>query len=318
MAINLGTGNNFREVECCLPVMAADYIEPDLCLTKDGVFVAMHDLLLDETTNIADFPQFSSRYTTKVVDGANMTGFFVSDFELEELKLLRLKQRITTRSSIFDGFFSIPSFSEITNLVQQQYLATEKLIGIYPELKHPTYHKEVGFAMEDMFLTALESAGYAVTGASVYNNLTEVVPVVVQCFESQSLQYLHTKTTLPLMLLVKYSVNEMNYISEAVLKATSLYASAIGPEKKFFDPIDLTRAQELVTNSHALGLAVHPWTFRADQDILPPFGDNFTAEQLYFYNCLGVDALFTEFPDQTREVVDSLRFRAEKSGCPVL
>jgi glycerophosphoryl diester phosphodiesterase len=93
--------------------LLTDYIEPDLCLSKDGVFVAMHDLLLDDTTNVASYPEFADRRTTKVVEGSAMTGFFVDDFSYAELQKLRLKQRLEGRSTLFDGLFTIPSLSEI-------------------------------------------------------------------------------------------------------------------------------------------------------------------------------------------------------------
>jgi glycerophosphoryl diester phosphodiesterase len=85
-----------------------DYVEPDLCLSKDGVFVAMHDLLLDETTNVASLPQYVDRYTTKTVNGVNMTGYFVSDFLFSELQTLRLLQRIGGRSTFFNDLLLIP------------------------------------------------------------------------------------------------------------------------------------------------------------------------------------------------------------------
>jgi glycerophosphoryl diester phosphodiesterase len=284
--------------------LGTDYVEPDLCLTKDGVFVAIHDLLLDDVTNVASFLEFTDRKTTKLVDGVNTTGYFVSDFTLSEIKSLRLKQRVATRSTIFNGLFIMPTFTEIMSMMQLQYETTGRMVGIYPELKHPAYHHDLGFAMEDMLLEALTTGGYAINGEDVHNNLTSVVPVIIQCFEAPSLIYLHTKTSLPLMLLIKYTVNQMNYISEEVLEATAKYATAIGPEKKFFDPVNIKRSKELIASMRNLGLAIHPWTFRADSDIIPPFDPNFAEEERYYYGCLGVDAVFTEFPDQTRETVD--------------
>jgi glycerophosphoryl diester phosphodiesterase len=89
--------------------LQTDYIEPDLCLSMDGVFVAMHDLLLDDTTNVASFPQFADRYTTKTVDGQNMTGYFISDFLYSELQELSLIQRIQGRSTLFNDLLKIPT-----------------------------------------------------------------------------------------------------------------------------------------------------------------------------------------------------------------
>ena len=129
-----------------------DYIEPDLCLSQDGVFVALHDLLLDDTTDIASYPQYSNRKRTQEVDGETLTGYFVSDFAISELKQLRLNQRLPQRTQIYNGLFQIPTLDEIINLVQLQYNKTGILYGIFPELKHPSYFKSLGFNMDDMLL----------------------------------------------------------------------------------------------------------------------------------------------------------------------
>ena len=106
-----------------------DYIEPDLCLSQDGVFVAMHDLLLDQTTNVASLPQFDDKKTTKVVDGKTMTGYFVSDFTLDELMVLRLNQRISGRSTLYNGLLQIPTLAQIIDLVYSNYNYTNTTIG---------------------------------------------------------------------------------------------------------------------------------------------------------------------------------------------
>lgn len=109
--------------------LLTNYIEPDLCLTKDGIFIAMHDLLLDDTTNVADVSIYKNRISTKVIDGKNLTGYYVSDFLYSELQILRLKQRLNGRSILYDGLFQIPSLEMIIQLVQKYYYQTKKLTG---------------------------------------------------------------------------------------------------------------------------------------------------------------------------------------------
>lgn len=136
----------------------ADYIEPDLCLTKDNVFMVMHDLLLDHTTDIINFPEFLDRVTTRFVDGLNVTGYFIDDFTQLELERLTLRQRINGRSLNFDGIYKIPFFSEVMNLAQKHYNMTGRTVGVYAEIKHPSYYSSRHGAhfMEDLLLAALE------------------------------------------------------------------------------------------------------------------------------------------------------------------
>ena len=131
----------------------ADYVEPDLVMTKDGVLVARHENEIGGTTDVAEHPEFASRRATKVIDGTSITGWFTEDFTLAELKTLRARERIPdTRpgNTRFDGQFEIPTFEEILSLVhgveEQRDTHARQLgkpaprhIGVYPETKHPTY-----------------------------------------------------------------------------------------------------------------------------------------------------------------------------------
>ena len=108
----------------------SDYIEPDLCLSEDGIFVAMHDIMLDDTTNVADSPQLADRKATKMVDGVPTTGFFVSDFMFSELWELRVKQRLSTiRTQIYDNIFTIPTLDEIMSLAPSSFASTNREIN---------------------------------------------------------------------------------------------------------------------------------------------------------------------------------------------
>jgi glycerophosphoryl diester phosphodiesterase len=269
-----------------------------------SVFVAMHDLLLDDTTNVATLPQYADRKTTKIVDGVNTTGYFISDFSYTELQDLRLIQRLPQRTTLFNNVFTIPSFDQIMSLAQTSYTKTGRTVGIYPELKHPSFFKELGFAMEDMLLTALKQGGYLVDGPDVPNDLQMVLPVVIQCFEANSLQYLRTKTSIPLILLLD-TIAPSNW-TESTFQAIAQYAHGFGPDKTFLGSVSYYHAKEQMTIVRSSGLKIHPWTFRADQGIELKFQNDFNLEQSYFYCCLGMDAIFSEFPDRTRETLDML------------
>lgn len=285
------------------------------------VFIAMHDLLLDDTTNVASLPQFEDRKTTKMVDGVPTTGYFVSDFLYSEIQELRLKQRLNFRTNLYDNYFTIPSFDQIMALAQSNYANTQRVVGIYPELKHPSFHKSLGFPMEEMLLESLQKGGYETSGSGVPNNLTSVVPVVIQCFEPPSLQYLKSKTSIPLIQLVEAAFPW----SKADVSKIAAYADGVGPEKSDFSHLSFEEGKQLVSSIHAAGLRLHPWTFRADTDIDPKFKGSFSDQTLYFYCCLGMDATFSEFPDRSREALDLISNytswnglkRSSAAACPI-
>lgn len=156
--------------------------------------------------------------------------------------------------------------------------------------------------MTDMLVDALTAGGYAVSGPDCPHDLSRVCPMVIQCFEPEALQVLHNKTDLPLVLLT-------GVYNEAILEQAAGYAQGVGPEKTLLVPPVpageslYTNSQALVAQAHNLGLALHPWTFRVDSSIDPAFNGDFDAEQEFFYCCLGIDGLFTEFPDRSAATV---------------
>jgi len=266
-------------------------------------------VLLDQTTDVAEHPEFTDRYTWKMVDGVNTTGYFVSDFLFSELQTLRLNQRLANRTILFNGYFTIPKFDDIMSLAQSTYTTTGRMIGIYPELKHPSFFNSLGFKMEDMFLESLVAGGYAVNGENAYADMNVVVPVVVQCFDPLSLKYLRTKSSLPLIQLVYPPTKPedvLKFLTGKDLTDFATYANGVGPHKLYFDPALLKQVEAFITQAHSMNLLLHPWTMRADSEILPVFNGNFEEEERYFYQCLRVDAAFSEFPDRTRETVDSV------------
>ncbi|WP_453933759.1 glycerophosphodiester phosphodiesterase [Acidovorax temperans] len=232
--------------------MGADFIEPDLVATKDGVLVARHEPNITGTTDVATRPEFASRKTTKNVDGVNEEGWFVSDFTLAELKTLRAVQPLSDRDQSFNGKFQIPTFEEVLDLAKAEGTKAGRTVGVYPETKHPTYHAKLGLPLEDRLLAVLAKYGYT----------TKASPVIVQSFEVSNLKYLRTKTQIRLVQLV--DANDVNadgsmdltapydkpydfavagdsrtfasLLTPAGLKEVKTYADGIGPWKPYLIP----------------------------------------------------------------------------------
>ena len=232
--------------------MGADFIEPDLVATKDGVLVARNEPNITGTTDVATRPEFASRKTTKNVDGVNEEGWFVSDFTLAELKTLRAVQPLSDRDQSFNGKFQIPTFEEVLDLAKAEATKAGRTVGVYPETKHPTYHAKLGLPLEDRLLAVLAKYGYT----------TKASPVIVQSFEVSNLKYLRTKTQVRLVQLV--DANDVNadgsmdltapydkpydfavagdsrtfasLLTPAGLKEVKTYADGIGPWKPYLIP----------------------------------------------------------------------------------
>ncbi len=172
--------------------LGADYVEPDLVATRDGVLIARHEPNLIATTDVAQRPEFASRRRTAVIDGVTEEGFFASDFTLAEIRTLRAIQPFSERDQSFNGRFRIPTFAEILDLVRRKSAEQGRAIGVYPETKHPTYHRDLGLPLEDRMLDELTRAGMNHRGA----------PVFIQSFEVSNLRYLRTRTRVKLVQLI--------------------------------------------------------------------------------------------------------------------
>ncbi len=170
----------------------ADFIEPDLVATKDGVLIARHEPMLGGTTNVGEKPEFASRKTTRKVDGVDTTDWFASDFTLAEIKTLRAKQSMSERDQSKNGQFAVPTLQEVIDLAKAESARTGRTIGIYPETKHPTFHSALGLTLEDRLLDVLKAAGWT----------EKTSPVIVQSFETANLRYLRTKTQVRLVQLI--------------------------------------------------------------------------------------------------------------------
>lgn len=260
----------------------ADFIEPDLVATRDGVLLARHENNIAETTDVADHPQFASRRVTKSIDGQQVTGWFTEDFTLAELKTLRARERLPRlrpQNTRYDGRLEIATFTEILDLARRHR------VGVYPETKHPSYFASIGLSLEEPLLATLRGFPF---------------PVFIQSFESENLRKLNEMTEHPLVQL-------LNLQSSFDLREVAIYAKAIGPHKDLVIPRDasrrLTTATSLVRDAHAAGLLVHPWTFRSEDEFLPADCAGNPAEEYKRFIATGIDGLFTDYPDTARSSV---------------
>ena len=170
--------------------LGADYVEPDLVATKDGHLIARHEPIITDTTDVR--AKFPGRETTKTVDGVRTTGFFASDFTLREIKQLRALQTFPERPQRFNGKFEIPTLQEVIDLVKRESRKRGRTIGIYPETKHPTFHKDQGLALEPRLVKILKHAGWD----------SRRDPVFIQSFEQSNLKRLNRMIGVRLVQLV--------------------------------------------------------------------------------------------------------------------
>jgi glycerophosphoryl diester phosphodiesterase len=330
--------------------LGADFIEPDLVSTKDGHLIARHEPNIRTTTDVAQHPEFADRHRTAVVDGFEEEGWFASDFTLAEIRTLRAVQPLSERPQQFNGRFRIPTLEEVIALAKRYSKRHGRTIGIYPETKHPTYHKRLGLALERPLVKALDRAGLNRRRAAVF----------IQSFEQSNLRRLDRITPVRLVQLIDANgVNpdgSLNYAApfdrpfdwtasgrpellartygflttDAGLDEVASYADGIGPWKPYVistaavdrngdgrvDEAErrVLPATDLVARAHARGLVVHPYTFRNEQSRLAfDYGGNPVNEYLRFYEA-GVDGLFSDFADTAfaaREL-----FRLQTGGSP--
>jgi glycerophosphoryl diester phosphodiesterase len=302
----------------------ADYIEPDLVMTKDGVLVSRHENEISGTTDVANHPEFASRRSTKTIDGERIEGWFTEDFTLAELKTLYARERLPQlRSTAFDGQFRIATLDEIVTFLVQQAGRAGRGIGLVPEIKHGTYFKGIGLPMEDLLVKTLQANPY-----------TRVAPVTIQSFEVGNLRYLRAKlgrdSNIRLLQLLgdpkqqpgdvlaaKGSQRYVDMITPAGLDQIAGYADGIGPSLRMVIPLDaagrLGTPTTLVRDAHAVGLLVVPYTFRPENPFLAaefrkgeatarnPEG---SVAEMRAYLATGIDAFFTDDPALGRKAVD--------------
>jgi glycerophosphoryl diester phosphodiesterase len=317
--------------------LGADYIEPDLVATKDGHLIARHEPNITSTTNVASLPQFAHRKRSMVVDGVTEQGWFASDFTLAEIKQLRAIQSAGERDQAFNGRYAIPTLDEVIELAKRKGAEERRTIGVYPETKHPTYHQQLGLALEDRLLHVLQRQGWNQRNA----------PVFIQSFEQANLKYLRQRTSVRLVQLIDADDVAIDgaityaapfdrpydwavagragtfgdLVTPAGLAEVRTYADGIGPWKPYLissvcvtvvagkcadvngdglvNEADrkLLPPSAVVANAHAQGLLVHPFTFRNEQRRLASNYKGVPLNEYLAFYELGVDGLFSDFPD---------------------
>jgi glycerophosphoryl diester phosphodiesterase len=308
-------------------VDGADYIEPDLVMTRDGVLVARHENEIGGTTDVASHPRFAGRKTTRTIDGRAVSGWFTEDFTLVELKTLRARERLPQlRSTEYDGEFQIMTLEEIIEFAAAESMLAGRPIGVIPEIKHGSYFQGIGLPMEDRLLATLAAHAY-----------TRAAPVEIQSFEIANLKYLrqklgeHHPNIRLLQLLdvpsaqpydVTAAAGDLDYarmMTPDGLREVARYADAIGPDIGAIRPYahdgKLGLPTRLVPDAHAVGLEVHPYTFRPENQFLAKEfwqgSDPRTPNQAGLVNQIGayldagIDALFTDDPASGRKAVDA-------------
>jgi glycerophosphoryl diester phosphodiesterase len=316
--------------------LGADYVEPDLVATKDGHLIARHEPIITDTTDVRSHPEFADRETTMMVDGFPVTGFFASDFTLEEIKTLRAVQTFPERPQRFNGRFKIPTLQEVIDLVKRESRKRDRRIGIYPETKHPTYHEDLGLPLEPRLVKILKHAGWD----------SRRDPVFIQSFEQSNLKRLDRMIGVRLVQLVDandvLADGSLEYVApfdrpydwtvsgdpelenrtfgffatDEGLEEISEYADGIGPWKRYIvstlgtgpeSSRTLAPPTDLIERAHEHGLQIHTWTFRNEQSrLVSDYGGNPINEYLQFYE-LGIDGVFSDFPDTAVTARELLR-----------
>lgn len=291
----------------------ADFIEPDVVATRDGVLVVRHENEISETTDVAAHRELAKRRTTKTIDGREVSGWFTEDLTLEELRTLRATERLLFRSHSRDGLYRVPTLQEVVDLARSESGRVRRPIGVYPEIKHPSYFASIGLPLEPRLLELLEASGCG--GADV--------PVFLQSFETGNLRGLRGRTSLPLVQLLGEPEEQpwdlaargdprsaRDLVTPAGLREIAAYADAVGCHKRLLVPAGadgrLLRPTTLVDDAHAAGLEVHVWTFRSEPVFLAPDYGGDPGRELEQFLALGVDGLFCDFPDVAVRVRDRL------------
>ncbi len=306
----------------------ADYIEPDLVMTKDGVMVCRHESNIAETTDVAQRPEFASRKRTIIIDGKTATGWFTTDFTLAELKTLRARERLSKlrmHNTRYDGHFAIPTFEEVIDFVAAEAAACGRDLGLIPEIKHSTHFHILGFDPEALFLRTIAA-----------NDYTRTAPLELQSFETGNLQrighelrainpqarimlLMGERTDVPPDLAAKGQKTTFgDLMAPAGLREVRHYADVIGPSLTDLIPRDAQGSwlepSSLVDDAHAAGLLVHAYTCRPENYFLPRQLRNVDGDgarnvagsisEIRRYLDMGLDGFFTDDPAIGRMAVN--------------
>jgi glycerophosphoryl diester phosphodiesterase len=280
----------------------ADFIEPDLVSTKDGVLICRHDLDLGTTTDVEK--KFPDRRRVITVGEKKYDGWFAFDFTLAEIKTLRAREPQELRAHAYDGLYEVPTFEEYLDLIERKSKELGRPIGIIPEIKASTYHRAQGVPIEDRLLKILSERGYP----------ADDKPCIIQSFEIANLKQLAGKTKAPLLQLIGAPNERPLDVAAAgddltygeMMKPTGLaeiakYAWGVGPPKDAILPRDkqnrLTAENTWIRDAHAAGLKVIPFTFRPEPQTLAEDYHGDPAAELKRWIEMGVDGIFVDAPD---------------------
>lgn len=296
--------------------MGADFIEPDLVSTKDHVLIVRHENDITGTTNVSEVPAFAGRKATKKIDGRPVTGWFTEDFTLAEIKTLRAKERLPElrqENTIYDGLYQIPTFDEVLQLRSRLSKELHRTIGVYPETKHPTYFRSVGLELETPLVRALARAGLTKATSPVFVQSFEITNLIALRLEYKvkvKLVFLTGATGAPYDLVSKGDPRTYaDLTTPARLAQLAKVINGIGPDKAQIIPRDaagnLGTPTSLVRDAHAVGLLVHPYTFRAENAFLPvdyrrgtnPADFGRILDEIRAYLNTGIDGFFTDQAD---------------------
>ncbi len=310
-------------------LQGADFIEPDLVITRDGALIARHDNELSATSDVAAHPELAARRRTQRVDGALQSGWFSEDLTLAEIRRLRATERIPelrAQNRRFDGQFGIPTLEEVIQLAQSLEPVVGHPIGLYPETKHASHFRALGLPLEAELVRILHERGYRGPGARV----------ILQSFEPSSLRALAGLTQLPRAQILgskgqpwdaQAAGDGLIYAEMATpagLAEIARYAQIVAPEKSMLlapdaaGELDAARATSLLSDAHAAGLRVHVYTFRAENAFLPaplrrgsaPEAIGDLEREIQSFLALGVDGFFSDHPDAGVRARNA--FRAER------
>ncbi len=276
--------------------LGADFIEPDLVMTRDGILVARHERELQASTNVATLPEFAARRTTKTVAGARVTDWFVEDFTLADLRRLRARETRPDRrpgNVAFNDLFPVPTLAEVTALLTDEGQRSGRVVGLYAELKDPGVFRSLGLDPERALLAGI-------SGASV--------PVYIQSFDADSLRRLRTLTNVPLVQLLETAPPDTAPTPQADLQAIAVYAAGVGVPKDW-----ISGPGEFVARARQAGLFVHGWTFRAENDYVDaafrqgtdPLARGNLAGEIMAALDRGMTGFFTDQPDVGRQACQS-------------
>ena len=309
----------------------ADFIEPDLVSTKDGVLVARHENEIGGTTNVSVLSQFADRKKTKIIDGTSLTGWFTEDFTLSELNQIKARERIPALrpdNVQYNDQFNIPTLEQIIELAENHYKKTGKVVGLYIETKHPTYFQKQNLSLEDPILKTLAK----------YQYTRDIAPIYLQSFEVNNLKYFKDQLTLHktlkyakiIQLYDEKSLSPADFVAQGIkttygdmataqgLTDVAKYANGVGPWKPYIFNETYTAPSDFVKNAHAVNLKVHPYTFRPENNFLANNLKCSTAttdaskrcetganKEYEMYFKAGVDGIFTDDPGLGRKTVDA-------------